>query len=495
MVTSPAISDSDLRTERPHLLARTLSPLASSSIMGGRWVQFAYVLIDLCFIQLTFLAVSRFHFGEVITVDPTRAPISPHSLGFLLMYGSLVVLLCHAQGLYRTSRGRSRSRESLAIAQAIIAGTSLLTAFMYLSGMQTESRFSIAASAVLNTIFLSLWRVWKRGVVERRVAAGIGVTNVLIVGAGSVGREIADHLDRNKHLGLAFKGFVADQDNAHDPKILGNIEELPSIARTEFADEIIITIPLERESIRRAIFQARRSNLDVKVAFDLPRKSGHGAVLEHIGGLPVVSLCREPIPMMGHFVKTIIDLSGSALALFCLSPVFLAIALAIKIDSSGPILYRALRAGKKRRNFVCYKFRTMVSNADALKGSLQQFNERNGATFKLSNDPRVTRVGRILRKYSLDELPQVWNVFRGDMSLVGPRPHPLDDCTKYNLEHLRRLDVTPGLTGLWQVMARRDPSFDRNVALDLEYIENWSLGLDLRILAKTLGVVLAGSGV
>jgi lipopolysaccharide/colanic/teichoic acid biosynthesis glycosyltransferase len=136
----------------------------------------------------------------------------------------------------------------------------------------------------------------------------------------------------------------------------------------------------------------------------------------------------------------------------------------------------------------------MLQNADALKDSLSHLNEREGATFKIANDPRITRVGRFLRKYSLDELPQLWNVLKGDMSLVGPRPHPLDDYHKYDLKHLRRLDVTPGLTGLWQVAARRDPSFEKNVVLDLEYIENWSLRMDLSILFRTLAVVVAGSG-
>ena len=136
----------------------------------------------------------------------------------------------------------------------------------------------------------------------------------------------------------------------------------------------------------------------------------------------------------------------------------------------------------------------MLQNADALKDSLGHLNEREGATFKIANDPRITRVGQFLRKYSLDELPQLWNVLKGDMSLVGPRPHPLDDYHKYDLEHLRRLDVTPGLTGLWQVTSRRDPSFERNVTLDLEYIEKWNLWVDIKILCRTLAVVIAGSG-
>jgi len=136
----------------------------------------------------------------------------------------------------------------------------------------------------------------------------------------------------------------------------------------------------------------------------------------------------------------------------------------------------------------------MGANADALKDNLRRLNERQGATFKIANDPRITRLGRFLRLYSLDELPQLWNVLKGEMSLVGPRPHPLDDYSRYDLEHLRRLDVTPGITGLWQVKARHDPSFERNVALDLQYIENWSVQMDFKILSKTLFAIAGGSG-
>jgi lipopolysaccharide/colanic/teichoic acid biosynthesis glycosyltransferase len=170
------------------------------------------------------------------------------------------------------------------------------------------------------------------------------------------------------------------------------------------------------------------------------------------------------------------------------------IALMIKVASPGQVLYLAKRVGLKGRRFICYKFRTMVSDADRLKDGLRAGNERLGPCFKIAADPRITRVGQFLRRYSLDELPQLWNVLRGEMSMVGPRPHPLDDFQHYRLEHLRRLDVTPGITGLWQVTARRDPSFQRNMALDLEYIERWSLRMDLWILWKTMFVVLQGNG-
>jgi lipopolysaccharide/colanic/teichoic acid biosynthesis glycosyltransferase len=170
------------------------------------------------------------------------------------------------------------------------------------------------------------------------------------------------------------------------------------------------------------------------------------------------------------------------------------IALLIRLDSPGPVFYRAVRIGRKGRTFTCLKFRTMVADADKLQQDLEDKNERDGILFKISNDPRVTRVGAWLRKYSLDELPQFFNVLIGDMSLVGPRPPLAAEVEKYDLRHLRRLDVLPGITGLWQVEARQDPSFDSYISLDTAYVENWNLVLDLRILARTVGAVLSGTG-
>ena len=196
----------------------------------------------------------------------------------------------------------------------------------------------------------------------------------------------------------------------------------------------------------------------------------------------------------GLAVKRAVDIIlGSVLAIASL-PLMGGIAIAIKLDSRGSVLYRAPRVGRKGRPFVCYKFRTMHPGADGEKALLRVRNERQGAFFKLSSDPRVTGLGQWLRRYSLDELPQLWNVLRGEMSLVGPRPHPLDDVERYAGEDFRRLDFTPGITGLWQVVARNDPSFSRCVALDVDYIRRWSLLLDLQILGKTLPAVLRGTG-
>lgn len=196
----------------------------------------------------------------------------------------------------------------------------------------------------------------------------------------------------------------------------------------------------------------------------------------------------------GQLVKRTMDVGLSAVGLVLFSPLMFVIAIAVRLESPGHVFYRSLRVGQFGQIFACYKFRTMVAGADGLKQNLRRLNQRHGPFFKIADDPRLTRLGRFLRKYSLDELPQLWNVMMGDMSLVGPRPHPVEDCAQYSSEHFRRLGVKPGVTGLWQVLARANPSFETCMKCDLAYIENWSLLLDCRILVKTITAVLAGEG-
>jgi exopolysaccharide biosynthesis polyprenyl glycosylphosphotransferase len=244
----------------------------------------------------------------------------------------------------------------------------------------------------------------------------------------------------------------------------------------------------------RMVEEARIAGIDVRVVPDMYDGLAWNARVEYVGQFPTIPLHRRDFPIGGFLLKRVLDTSVSVAALLVASPVMLAIALAIRFDSPGPIFYKAQRIGRKGRAFSCYKFRTMVQNADKLKADLEHMNERDSVLFKIKKDPRITKVGKVLRKYSLDELPQFYNVLKGDMSLVGPRPPMAAEVEQYDLAHLRRLDVLPGITGLWQVEARQDPSFDSYISLDTAYVENWSLVMDLRILARTVGVVLSGTG-
>jgi exopolysaccharide biosynthesis polyprenyl glycosylphosphotransferase len=317
--------------------------------------------------------------------------------------------------------------------------------------------------------------------------------NVLIIGAGQLGQQLAHHLERDSSARSLVLGFL-DERAPVGGTVLGRIDDLARIARREFVDEIIVTTPTQSDVTRRTIREARANRIDVKLVPDFFGCDPGPVTLHKYGNVPVLALSQERIPIFRLLVKRGIDLTLSALSLLLTLPLLAVIACAIRLDSPGPVLYGAPRLGLKGRRFCCCKFRTMVANADALKQKLRVCNQRSGPFFKMADDPRVTRVGRFLRRYSLDELPQLWNVLRGEMSLVGPRPHPLDDFERYELDDLQRLDVLPGLTGLWQVTARRDPSFTRSMALDREYIGRWTLGMDFRILFKTVAVVFRGEG-
>jgi len=412
------------------------------------------------------------------------------ALGLLLLYGVLLTLLGYSERLYHPETVEAPQHERIVLAKVLFWSTVLVGASWAASGVHVVPASALAAAAPVNFLLLLAWR----NHCHRRTArAASDARNVLIVGAGSLGRRLASHLEHAKVRQRVVRGFL-DEHEAIGGAICGRISDLARVARREFVDEIILTLPLRSEIAQKAIWEARRNRIDIKLVPDLLGFDPSPVTLEKFGDVPVLTLCEESIPALGLLLKRAVDLSLSTIGLLLASPLLAGIAVAIKMDSPGPLLYRAPRLGLKGRRFVCYKFRTMVANADRLKDQLRQFNERTGAMFKISNDPRVTRVGRILRRYSLDEVPQLWNVLRGEMSLVGPRPHPLDDFERYALEDLQRLEVTPGLTGLWQITARGDPSFARSMTLDRQYIGRWSLRMDFWILCKTLGTVLKGEG-
>lgn len=474
----------------------------SGQRLHGSCVQVSYALIDLFLacvnasiaFSLRFLPnwpKDIFHWSQIS--GKRMFPFNQY-IAFLLLYSVLLLLFCQSQSLYRTVRTRTANEESLAIVKAVFLATLLLSSFIYLSGVKTVSRLVVGYAGILNVLTFVGWRLWKRRIVADRASRGIGMRNVLIVGAGRVGQALARHLEENRSLGYRFVGFL-DANHSTDPRLLGKIEDLSRIARAEFADEVFVTIPSEREIVKGVAIEGRRERLNVKVVPDLYDGLGWDTPITHIGHFPTMELHREAIPAAGLLVKRFIDILGAALGIILLSPLLAAIGVAVRLDSLGSAVYRSQRVGRKGRRFTCYKFRTMAANADVVKEQLRHLNERQGPIFKITNDPRITRLGKFLRKYSLDELPQLWNVLKGDMSLVGPRPHPVDDYDQYGLEHLRRLDVKPGLTGLWQITARQHPSFDTNMELDVEYIEHWNIWLDMKILLKTLPVLLGGSGV
>ncbi len=333
----------------------------------------------------------------------------------------------------------------------------------------------------------------------RNFDRGLGTRNILIVGTGPMAHALRHHLDSLRHLGYTFKGFIefAPSDSrlsVASDDVVGTLNTLFDNARKQFVDEIFFTTPCERSVVQDALAKARAHGVDLRIVPDMYEGLTWNSSIEYVGQFPTIPLHHSEVPEAALLLKRVVDLTLSTIVLISFLPLMLAIAIAIKLDSRGPVFYYSERIGKKGRVFRCIKFRTMVVNAERQRDSVLHMNERKGVLFKISNDPRITKVGRFLRKYSLDEFPQFINVLRGEMSVVGPRPPIGSEVNEYKLSHLRRLDVTPGITGLWQVQARQNPSFDSYVSLDVTYIENWSAWLDIQIFLRTIAVVFAGTG-
>jgi exopolysaccharide biosynthesis polyprenyl glycosylphosphotransferase len=342
------------------------------------------------------------------------------------------------------------------------------------------------------------WREFRRWSLGKAIADGLSCHNVLIVGTDPTALALAHHLNIYRQLGFVVLGHIEVQSPVtptldSTTKILGPPADLKTLCCSHFVDEVIICTQ-HRPTVLQAISDARECGLGVRVIPDLYDGIAFGARLHYLGDFPSMAVAHRTIATISMKLKRTLDVLVSLVVLALVTPILLLLALIVKLDSRGPVLYISRRVGKKGRDFSCYKLRTMVVDADHQQRHLSHLNEREGVLFKMVNDPRVTRTGRFMRKYSLDELPQLWNVLKGDMSLVGPRPPLATEVKQYQLEYLRRLEAAPGITGLWQVEARNHPSFDRYISLDLEYIENWSFGLDINILLRTVAVVFAGTG-
>jgi len=401
--------------------------------------------------------------------------------------------------LYTPKRLTGILHEQRLSVQACIISALLLTGTLYLIHAEDIPRSIVLITIGLVTVSLSMRRFVYRILIYKQFQRGVGTRNVLIVGTGPEAHALRHHLESLRHLGYTFKGFIDFPGSGYrfaatSTDVVGTLETMFLVTRKLFVDEIFFTTTCERAIVHDVLDQARINGVDLRVVPDMYDGVSWNSPIEYIGQFPTIPLHSGHVPELGLLLKRFKDMLIAFLTLTLLFPLLLAVTLAIKLDSPGPVLYFSERIGKKGRVFRCIKFRTMVQDADKRRADVLHMNERDGVFFKITKDPRITRLGSFLRRYSLDELPQFINVLRGEMSIVGPRPPLATEVKEYKLNHLRRLDVMPGITGLWQVQARQDPSFDNYISLDVTYVDNWSIWLDLKILARTIVVVFAGTG-
>jgi exopolysaccharide biosynthesis polyprenyl glycosylphosphotransferase len=422
--------------------------------------------------------------------------IVPIPEGLLVIFAAGWVIALSMNGLYRPRARWSVLREAVDVLQATIILALVTLSVLFIFRMPDVSRLfmlllfpSLAAATVASRVFLRLS-------MEALRRQGKNLRFVLVLGAGPRAQAFAAKLEAHRELGLRVVGFLDDSPAFELPdhwKYLGTLEALEEVLHSRVIDEVAICLPFSQWSLIDTITHVcEEEGKIVRIPMDVLDRAISVGKVEELDGTPVFSLVSGPDRTIALAAKRTFDVTVSAIGLVVLSPVLLVIAIAIVREDGRPVLFRQQRLGLHGRPFKVFKFRSMDRDAEARLAGLEHRNEIQGRAFKITGDPRVTRVGRFLRRTSIDELPQLINVLRGEMSLVGPRPPLPGEVDGYDLWHRRRLSMKPGITGLWQVRARREPEFDRWVAADLEYIDRWSLWLDVKILARTIPAALEG---
>ncbi len=417
----------------------------------------------------------------------------------VVLLTAIVLLAFWVEGAYGPKRRRTLGDALIVAFKGTVISIAVMTIVVFYARPGYYSRLIFGYTGVLVLILISASRAIEAAIIEARYRRGLGVTRLLIVGAGENARAIMRALVARPDLGYQVVGFVDDDPVKAQTDIgrytaLGTLDQLDHIMTTHQADEVIITLPwVSYDRIVQVMSRCQRDRIRVRVVPDLFQMTLRNVVVEEINGVPLLGLAAPALREWELVLKRICDVVISLLLLLILAPAMGLIALAIVIDSPGPVLFKQKRVGRAGEEFVIYKFRTMCVGAEGMQQTLASQNEASGPLFKMRDDPRRTRVGKVLR-HGLDELPQFLNVLKGEMSLVGPRPPVPSEVEQYESWHRKRLDVRPGITGLWQVSGRSDLPFDEMVLLDLYYIENWSPLLDMRILLRTVPVVLVGKG-
>lgn len=437
------------------------------------------------------------------SIRALRAPSSWRLLVWLLATGIMWHVCCAKADLYKSRRLSAGAGEIWDVVKAVSLGT------LFMAGDAFLLRISVVTPGVIETVWLAATLLTLGGRVVLRSAlaflrrAGRNLRFVLVVGSGPRTRRVVERLEARPELGYRIIGYIDDGHNGNGStslsgvENLGNLKDLPNILARRVVDEVVVGLPIKSfyNETAAVIHWCEEQGIQARVPvdfFNFKLASPHMDVFE---GVPILALAPHRIHGWHAVVKRTLDFVISLLLLALLAPLFLVVASLIKRDSPGPVFFVQRRAGLNKRPFGLIKFRTMVQDSETTLSRLLHLNEASGPVFKIRNDPRVTKIGRVLRRLSIDELPQLLNVLNGEMSLVGPRPLPLRDVEGFTADwQRRRFSVRPGITGLWQISGRSSIPFERWMEMDMAYIDNCSLWLDLKILLQTLPVVLRGNG-
>ena len=470
----------------------------------ARAIALGVLLADLALTALSLPVTWALRQGILRTALPSLFPLPLHPLDEYLLLLLFILpiwgLLLSAAGFYRSHRTLPLGEEIWAAGKVAFGGTTILVLLIFGLRLDFVSRWFLVLFGVLNFLFLAAEKIALRQLSRWVRSRGFNFRTALIVGTGPKAAQFADFLEAHPHWGFRVVGYL-DDDNGGEIGLagrwpcLGTITNMEAVLGAEVIDEVIFVIEKGKlAEYEDALLVAERHGVRAHVSLDIFPHVLARPVLEELDGIPLLSFTTTPSNPVELAAKRAIDLV-LALVLFVVTlPVQLLAALSILLFSGAPVFFRQVRCGLNGRHFTLLKFRTMESGAEDRLAEISHLNEMTGPVFKAKRDPRLTAAGKLLRRLSIDELPQLWNVIVGDMSLVGPRPPLPDEVSRYEPWQRRRLSMKPGLTCLWQVSGRSELDFDRWMALDLKYIDTWSPLLDLKILLKTVPAVLSGRG-
>ena len=460
-----------------------------------RWV---VVLGDVLLINVGFFVAWWARYVLQVGREVSSDNFLPYSsyLGISLALTAVLIVIFRVRGVYDRHRRHAWTDDFGSFVWGTLIGIAFLIVVVFYLRPYSFSRLIFVYASVTITVALAISRALEGLLRDYYRRKGIGLTRILVVGAGEVGRAIVQNVVAQPELGYRLVGLADDERTEDMGRFpwLGRTRDVPSIVYRHEIDEVIIALPAsEHPKIADLLHTCARGNVSFRIVPDLHQISLNQLDIVELNGIPLIGLRETPLQGSNLVIKRLMDIVVASAALVAFAPFALVIAIAIKVDSPGPVFVRQTRVGRYGKVFNFYKFRSMIPNAD------QKLNEIIGQNqtkviFKMKNDPRVTRVGRLLRRTSIDESPQILNILRGDMSLVGPRPPFPREVEQYEDWYRKRLEVPQGLTGLWQVSGRSDLPFDEMALLDLWYIDNWSLSLDLKILLRTVPAVLLGKG-
>lgn len=467
-------------------------------LQTGRTIRLIFFLTDCVFILGT-VYVPYFLWRRLARQPTYPNHLSPFQEHLIVVVAEIVVILYlfADRQLFGTNRTKSAKKEFIQVLACVASGALVVSLFIFVGQFASFRQSDNLLTFLLLCVLLGGWRLAKRQTLRKLIKDGFRNINVLLIGANSKSRTLVREIQGLPYSGLKVIGVLDNQaeEFTEDIPVLGRLSDFESIVHRRFIKTVFVSLPMSDQEVSGLVQKAKRLRLGTHVIPGNPEEALSITRLGHLGSIPLLTHADQRMNPSDEDLKRLFDVAVTGTLLVLFLPGFLVIAALIKLTSRGPVFFVQDRIGENGHLFRIFKFRSMIHGADALKSKLLSRNEApGGINFKMRHDPRITRVGKFLRRFSMDEIPQLFNVLKGDMTLVGPRPPLASEIQQYHDLQMGRLAIKPGITGLSQTRGRSDLTFDRIVKWDIWYMNHWSFWFDVRILLQTIPAVLRGHG-